>query len=277
MTVDELHVSVSHGDGPAIVFLHGNPTSSYLWRHVVARLAGRFRCVAVDLVGMGRSPKPAIAYDWDDHRRHLSPVLDRLDGPFWLVGHDWGVGLGVEYARTRPGRVSGVALLEGHLRPLASWDEFDQGGRELFQRLRDPVEGRRLVEQENFFLSAVLPGGMLRRLEAGEQTAYEAPYPTPSSRYPIWKWTTQIPVAGEPAEVHRVLSANWDWLRTTDVPRLLLTARPGAILGPERVEEIRRAAPGLRVRDVGEGLHFLPEDQPGAITAELAEWVAAAR
>ena len=273
MSLAELHVTDTGGDGPAIVFLHGNPTSSYLWRHVIERLAGRFRCVAVDLIGMGRSPRPAIAYDWNDHRRHLTPVLDRLEGPVWLAGHDWGAGLAVEYARTHPARVAGVAVTEGHLRPLPSWEAFDEGGRELFRRLRDPVEGRRMVEEENFFLSTVLPSGIVRRLTPEELFPYEEPYATPSSRHPIWKWVTQIPIGGDPPESHRVLAANWDWFTTTDVPLMLLTATPGAILGPAAVDEVRRAAPRLRIRHVGEGLHFLPEDRPAEIAAELADWV----
>ncbi|MBL7259791.1 haloalkane dehalogenase [Paractinoplanes lichenicola] len=269
-----LHVRDSGGDGPTVVFVHGNPTSSYLWRNVIPPLAGRFRCVAVDLIGMGRSPKPPIAYDWADHRRHLTPVLDGLDGPLWLVGHDWGAGLTIEYARTHPGRVRGVAVTEGHLRPLASWDDFDEGGRDLFRRLRDPVEGRRMIEEDDFFLSTVLPGGTLRELTPEERHAYADPYPTAQSRHPIWRWVTQIPIGGEPPETDRVLAANWDWLTTTDVPLLLLTATPGAILSPPRVEEVRRAAPRLRIRDVGEGLHFLPEDRPAEIAAELAAWMA---
>lgn len=274
MTIAELYTSDTGGTGPTVVFLHGNPTSSYLWRHVIPLLAGHVRCIAVDLIGMGRSPKPPIGYDWGDHRRHLTPALDRLGAPLWLVGHDWGAGLAIEYARMRPHRVAGVAVAEGHLRPLASWDDFDEGGRDLFRQLRDPIEGRRLVEDENFFLSTVLPGGMLRRLNPEEQQAYEDPYPTPATRHPVWRWITQIPIGGEPAETHRVLAANWQWLTTTQLPRLLLTAQPGAILSPERVEEIRRASPGLRIRSVGEGLHFLPEDQPAAIAAELADWIA---
>jgi haloalkane dehalogenase len=273
VTVERLHVTDTGGAGPTVVFLHGNPTSSYLWRRVIPLLSGRFRCVTVDLIGMGRSPRPPIGYDWGDHRRHLTAELDRMQGPFRLVGHDWGVGLGIEYARTRPDRVGGMAMMEGHLRPLASWDEFDEGGRDLFRRLRDPVEGRRLIEDENFFLTTVLPGGMRRRLKAEELSAYEEPFPTPESRHPIWKWVTQIPIGGEPPEAHRVLTANWDWLTTTELPLLLLTADPGAVLDSVRVEEVAHAAPGLRIRNVGEGLHFLPEDQPEAIARELSEWM----
>ncbi len=295
-----MHVTDTGGDGPTVVFLHGNPTSSYLWRHVIAALAARFRCITIDLIGMGASAKPPITYDWSDHRRYLTPVLnalldplpdrlpgrlpDGLSGPLpdrssdrlggaWLVGHDWGAALAVEYARTHPGRVSGVALTEGHLRPLASWDAFDEGGRDLFQRLRDPIEGRRLIEDDNFFLSTVLPSGMLHELTAEEQAAYAAPHPTPQSRHPIWKWVTQIPIAGDPPETHQVLTANWEWLTTTDVPRLLLTATPGAIIDEAKVNQIRQAAPTVRIRNVGEGLHFLPEDRPQEIAIELAAWI----
>jgi haloalkane dehalogenase len=275
-----MHLVDTGGNGPVVVFLHGNPTSSYLWRHVVVRLADRFRCIAVDLIGMGRSGKPDIRYDWADHRRHLTAVLDDLplevQGRLWLVGHDWGAALGIEYARTRPERVAGVAFLEGHLRPLPSWQSFDDDGRDLFQQLRDPHFGRRMVEDDNFFLTTVLPAGIRRTLEPTELQAYLEPFPTPRSRHPIWRWVTQIPVAGEPPDVAEVLTDNAAWLATTPLPRLLLWASPGAVISAELAAELTQTLPGLHAVHVGDGLHFLPEDQPGPIAAALHAWIAEA-
>ena len=160
-----------------LVFLHGNPTSTFLWRHVVDRLAPDFRCLGVDLIGMGRSGKPELGYVWADHRRYLSAALDALDtggSPIVLVLHDWGVGLGSEYARTHLGRIERVVFCEGHLRPYPTWQDFDEGGRELFRRLRTD-EGRRMVEQDNFLLETILPGGMNHELTEDEQAADPEP------------------------------------------------------------------------------------------------------
>lgn len=262
---------------PVLVFLHGNPTSSFLWRHVVTALSDRFRCVAVDLIGMGASGKPDIDYTWADHRSHLWQVLDALDvsgTAIRLVMHDWGVALGLEYARRHPGLITGVAMMEGHLRPLGSWEEFDEAGRVLFAELRDPVRGRRKIEDENFFLASVLPGGMHHQLTDEERAAYNAPYPDARSRRPIWAWVTQIPIAGEPSDVHDVLVANLAWLETTRTPRLLLYGDPGAIIDRDSLAAIAARCPGLVTRPVGPGLHFLPEDQPSAIAELLSAWAA---
>lgn len=266
------------GAGPVLVFLHGNPTSSFLWRHVINELMGRFRCVAVDLIGMGRSGKPEIDYGWADHRAFLGEVLDRLrlDRPqqgVWLVMHDWGVGLGLQYARTHPGRIAGVALMEGHLRPLSSWSEFDEDGRALFQVLRTPGAGRKMIEDDNYFLDTVLPGGVARALHPSELAGYTEPFPTPASRRPIWRWVTQVPVAGDPPDVAQVLEDNAGWLAEAAVPGLLLWATPGAVIGPDRAAELRTTHPGLQVTHVGAGRHFLPEDQPDAIAGALTTWV----
>ncbi len=264
------------GSAAVLVFLHGNPTSTFLWRHVAGRLAPGFRCVGIDLIGMGRSGKPDIAYLWADQRSCLDAALDALDTggeTITLVLHDWGVGLGLECARTHPGRVERVVFMEGHLQPYPSWQDFDEGGRELFRQLRTE-QGRRMVEQDNLLIEAILTGGMNHELSQDERAAYAEPYPTPSSRHPIWVWTTQIPVAGDPPEPTAVLRENYAWLQSTDTPRLLLHARPGSVLQAEQVAAARRDCPGLAVVDVGPGLHFLPEDQPAAIADAIRDWIA---
>ena len=261
---------------PVLVFLHGNPTSSFLWRHVVTALADRFRCVAIDLIGMGGSGKPDLDYTWAVHRDHVAEALAALDTEgraMRLVMHDWGVALGLDYARRHPERVAGVAMMEGHLRALGSWQDFDEAGRELFRELRDPFRGRRKIEEENFFLSTVLPGGMHHQLTEDEQRAYAEPFPTPHSRRPIWAWVTQIPINGDPPDVREALDANLTWLGSTKTPRLLLHADPGAIIDSAYAAEIAACCPGLTTRSVGAGLHFLPEDQPQAIADHLATWI----
>lgn len=263
------------GSAPVLVFLHGNPTSMFLWRHVVHALAPDFRCLGLDLIGMGRSGRPDIDYLWADHRRYLSAALDALDtggAPITLVLHDWGVGLGLEYARTRPQRVERVVFSEGHLRPYPSWQDFDEGGRALFRQFRTD-EGARMIEQDNFLLEKVLPGGMNHQLSDSERVAYTEPFPTPVSRHPVWVWTTQIPVDGDPPEPAAVLSDNYAWLQSTGTPRLLLYANPGSVLQAEQVATARLDCPGLTAVDIGDGLHFLPEDQPEAIAAAIRSWL----
>ncbi len=261
---------------PVLVFLHGNPTSSFLWRKVVSTLSDRFRCVAVDLIGMGRSGKPDLGYTWADHRDHLTEALDALDtrgAPIRLVMHDWGVALGLDYARRRGERIAGVAFTEGHLLPLGSWADFDDAGRAMFEELRDPILGKRKIMDENFFLTSVLPSGMLHQLTDDERSAYEEPFPTPGSRLPIWSWVTQIPIGGDPRDVHDVLEANLAWLERTETPRLLLYAEPGAIVDQAYLTKIKSRCPGITTASVGAGLHFTPEDQPEAIAALLLAWL----
>lgn len=265
----------SAGSAPVLVFLHGNPTSTFLWRTVVQGLAPDFRCLGVDLIGMGRSGQPESDYTWADHRSFLTAALDALDiggAPITLVLHDWGVGLGLEYARTHPARIERVVFMEGHLRPYPSWQDFDEGGRELFQRLRTQ-QGRRMIEQDNFLIETILPGGMNHQLTEAERAAYAEPYPTPGSRHPLWVWTTQIPIAGDPPEPTAVLELNYAWLQWTSTPRLLLHADPGSVLQAEQVAAARQDCPGLAVVGVGAGLHFLPEDQPAATAAAIRSWV----
>ena len=258
------------------MLLHGNPTSSFLWRHVITALMDRFRCVAIDLIGMGGSGKPDLDYTWAIHRDYVAEALAGLDTEgraIRLVMHDWGVALGLDYARGHPERVAGVAMMEGHLRALGSWQDFDEAGRALFGELRDPVRGRRKIEEENFFISTVLPSGMHHQLTEDEQRAYAAPFPTPRSRRPIWAWVTQIPINGDPPDVRDAVEANLTWLESTKTPRLLLHADPGAIIDSAYAAEIAARCPGLTTRTVGPGLHFLPEDQPNTIAEHLATWI----
>jgi haloalkane dehalogenase len=266
---------VDGGTGRPVVFLHGNPTSSHLWRAVLPRVAGdRRRCVAVDLIGMGGSGKPPIGYTLDDHIAHVDALLDALGlDDAVLVGHDWGVAIALDLLRRHPDRVAGVALMEGHLRPLAGWDDFDPGGRDLFQRLRAPGVGERMVLEENFLLDTLLPAALLRPPTPEDLAAYRRPYPDPSSRRPLLQWTREIPVGGEPARSAAILADGWEHLSASPVPKLLLHGRPGAIVTQPVVDMCRRTLPRLTVHDVGTGMHFLPEDRPAEVGDTLSSWL----
>ncbi len=266
--------SIERGSGRPVLFLHGNPTSSFLWRHVLDRLPeDTGRLIALDLVGMSSSGKPDIGYTLADHLAHVEGFLDAsgLDD-LVLVGHDWGAALSLALLHRRPDLVRGLVFMEGHLRPLSGWDAFDDGGRALFQMLRGP-DGEQLALVENFFLETLLPAGMNRRLTAEELAAYRAPYPDAPSRRPLLQWAREIPVAGAPAGTVSLMAHAWDHARTSAVPKLLVHGTPGVVVRAGLVAECRAALPALTVVDVGDSSHFLPEDRPGEVAAALAAWL----
>lgn len=262
------------GSGDPTLFLHGNPTSSFLWRDVLAALrpSGR-RLMALDLIGMGGSGKPECEYRLVDHIAYVVGFLEALDlRDLTLVGHDWGVAIALECLRRCPDRVRAVALMEGHLRPLPGWDAFDEGGRELFQRLRAPGTGEQLVLEENVFIETLLPAGTHRTLTAAEHEEYRRPYPTPQSRRPLLAWAREIPVAGRPADVADLLTRGVANLAAAGVPALLVHGQPGATVDARAVSWLRGTVPGLVVADVGPASHFLPEDRPVEVAAALSSW-----
>lgn len=262
------------GAGAPVVFLHGNPTSSYLWRNILPLLVSQHRCVALDLIGMGRSGKPAISYRLRDHIAYVEGFLDALGlTDITFVLHDWGVAIGLDYLRRFPERVRAVAFMEGHLHPIDRWTDFDPAAREMFQRLRTEDVGRRLIVDENFFVETVLPSGVLRTLSPEEMDAYRAPFPSPEDRAPLWRWPQEIPIAGEPADVATLLRANQTALARSPIAKLLLYAHPGAVIGPTEVAWCRSTLTNLTAVDLGEGIHFLPEDHPTAIGQALTLWL----
>lgn len=266
---------VDVGAGPAVVFLHGNPTSSHLWRHALAARPQGFRCLAVDLIGMGASGKPDIAYDLEDHIRHVDALIDALGVErYALVAHDWGVAISLDRLRRRPDEVQAVAFMEGHLRPLPDWDAFDEGGRDLFRRLRTPGEGEQMVLEDNFFIDTLLPAALQRRLSDAELDAYRAPYPTPDSRRPLLAWARQIPVAGTPGHPAETLGRAIEAAQHSRVPKLLVHGSPGAIMTAEAIAWCRTRLPELTVVDVGAPAgHFLPEDRPEQVSAAVWGWL----
>ena len=270
---------LEEGSGDPVVLLHGNPTSSYLWREVIGHLAPLGRCLAVDLVGMGASDKRAGTdpdrYSFHEHARYLAELLDVLGvaddpGRTTLVGHDWGAVLAVHWARTRTTAPRGIAYLETLVAPVAG-DSPNAPDPELFGPLRSAAGERRVLE-ENVFVETVLPAGTARQLTAAEMAAYREPYAEPGeSRRPTLSWARQIPVDGEPADVHEVVAANAAWMAGSPVPKLLVSGEPGALLtGPLR--ERCRTWPAQEEVAVP-GLHFLPEDSPHEIGEALAWWV----
>lgn len=264
----------------AVVLLHGNPTSSYLWRHVLAAAESAqwadWQWLAPDLAGMGSSGKPDSRYRLRDHLEYIDALFDTLAlNDVVLVGHDWGVAIALDWARRHPRQVRGLAVMEGHLRPLPDWDAFDAGGRELFQRLRAPGTGEQMVLEENFFIDTLLPAGLLRTLPGADLSVYAAPYPDPASRRPLLQWAREIPVSGHPADVDARMQAGAGDLTTTDLPVLLVHGQPGVLVTPATLGWCRQRIRNLTVADVGGPAgHFLPEDRPAEVASALTTWVA---
>lgn len=267
------------GAGPAVLLLHGNPTSSSLWRHVLRRAAAGdgagCRWIALDLIGMGSSGKPDIDYRLVDHVAFVDAFIRVLGlSDLVLVGHDWGVAIALDRLRRHPGDVRAVAMMEGHLRPLASWDAFDEGGRQLFQQLRAPGTGERMVLEENFFLDTLLPAGLVTAISPTQLAAYRSPYPDAASRRPLLRWAREIPVAGEPADVHELMTAAGEHLQGTTAPTLLIHGGAGVLVNADTVAWCRSHLRHLTVYDVGEPAgHFLPEDRPDEVADALLGWV----
>jgi len=267
---------VEIGRGDPIVFLHGNPTSSYLWRNVMPHLAEQGRCVAPDLIGMGDSDKlvqPAVfSYTYAQHRQYLDGFFDAVvpDGSVTLVVHDWGSALGFDWARRHPDRVRGVAYMEAIVTPI-EWSDFPEGFRPVFQALRSPA-GEAMVLEQNLFVEQILPGAIQRKLEDAEMDAYRAPYREPGeSRRPTLTWPRQLPIAGEPADVIESIEANSAYLAASRLPKLFINAEPGAIL-VGRARDLCRSWPN-QSEVTFPGIHFLQEDAPHEIGAAVSEWL----
>ncbi|MEU7873517.1 haloalkane dehalogenase [Dactylosporangium sp. NPDC049140] len=262
------------GTGHPIVFLHGNPTSSYLWRHVMPAVSSGRR-LAPDLIGMGESGKPDLAYTFDDHARYLDAWIDALGlDSIVLVGHDWGGALAFDWATRHPGRVRGLAFMETIVKPMA-WEEFPEGGRDLFRSIKTPGVGETMILDNNAFLTQLLPFTVASGLGDDDLKVYLDPYPTPESRRPLLQWPRSMPLGGEPADIVARIERYDTWLAaSTEVPKLLLAFQPGpgAMMGPEIVDWCANNIAELEIEQLGLAGHHAPEDQPEAIAAAVRDW-----
>ena len=264
---------VDAGAGDPVVFLHGNPTSSYLWRNIIPHVAGRRRCLAPDLIGMGDSGKSSGGtYRFVDHARYLDAWFDALalTRNVVLVVHDWGSALGFHWARRHPDAVAGLAYMEAIVRPV-TWPEWPEAARKIFQAMRSPG-GEEMVLQKNVFVERILPASVIRPLDAEEMDRYRAPYrDAGESRRPTLTWPREIPVEGEPADVTRIVREYGEWLAASRVPKLFVNADPGSILvGAQR--EFCRGWPNQQEVTV-QGRHFIQEDSPDEIGRALAAFL----
>ncbi|UBU18127.1 haloalkane dehalogenase [Nonomuraea gerenzanensis] len=264
------------GSGAPIVFLHGNPTSSHLWRDVMPAL-GQGRRLAPDLIGMGESGKPAVDYTFADHARYLDAWFDALDlDDVLLVGHDWGGALAFDWAARHQGRVRGIAFTEAIVKPM-SWEEFPEGGRPLFRAIKTEGVGETMMLDDNAFLRG-LPGTVATPMADEDVQAYLRPYPTRESRLPLLRWARSMPLDGEPADVVARIEAFDRWLAgSVEVPKLLIDFRPGpgSMWTRETIAWCRANLAALEIVERAEVAgHHTPEDHPQVIAATIAEWMA---
>ncbi|MDA9101098.1 haloalkane dehalogenase [Omnitrophica bacterium] len=263
---------VESGKGSPLLFIHGNPTSSYLWRNIIPYLASLGRCIAVDLIGMGKSAKPPIAYDFMDHARHIEGFIEKLRlKNVTFVLHDWGGALGGYYASQHPDNIRGLAFLEPVIRSY-EWKEFPWMARFIFKRFRDPVKGPKWILDRNCFVEHLLPLLTVRRLSKTEMNHYRQPFRNPADRTPVLAWPNQVPIDGKPRDTYRILFKMYQQLCGSAIPKLLLYGKPGALIRSKDVRDWKRSMINLETVKIGKGKHYLPEDQPHNIGIALAKW-----
>ena len=269
----------TRGEGRPILFLHGNPTSSYLWRDVLPELEGHGRLIAPDLIGMGDSdklpnPQPDT-YRFTTHRDFLDGFIDAVIGdsePVVLVVHDWGSALGFDWADRHRDRVRGIAYMEAIVRPIVSWEEWSPSATPVFQGFRSD-KGEQMILDRNLFVERVLPGSVLRKLTDAEMAEYRKPFVQREDRWPTLTWPREIPIAGAPADVVAIAAAYSQWLAASEIPKLFVNADPGAIL-IGALREFCRTWPNQTEVTVP-GSHFIQEDSGAAIGQAIAQWIAA--
>lgn len=261
--------------GPTVLLLHGNPTSSHIWRNIIPRIAPVARCIAPDLIGYGHSGKPDIAYRFADQVRYLDAFIAALGlERLVILAQDWGTALAFHHASRRPQGMLGLAFME-FIRPFADWDSFHQRpqARELFKAFRTPGQGEKLILDDNVFIERILPGSVLRQMTPEELAAYRQPFPTPASRRPILALPRELPIAGEPADVFAVSTADHAALRASTYPKLLFSGDPGALISPEQAREFAAGLMDCRLVELGPGAHYLQEDHPISIGDAVRDWL----
>jgi haloalkane dehalogenase len=264
------------GAGTPIVFLHGNPTSSYVWRNVLPKLGSPGRLLTPDLIGMGQSGKPDIPYKFADHARYLDAWFDALGlDDVVLVGHDWGGALAFDWAASHPERVRGIAFLETIVRPMAFADLADSA-KQRYTALLTPGIGETKVLEENIFIENNIRATILSGLSDDDLDVYRKPYPTPESRRPLLEWPRSMPFDGRPADVVTRIKAYDAWLATSPIPKLLLTFDPARkdtlLIDADTIDWCKSSIAALEVENCGPAAHIAPEDQPEAIALAVAGW-----
>lgn len=275
----DVHGSKMHyidvGEGDPIVFIHGNPASLYLWRNIIPHLQDQGRCIALDLIGMGKSGRPDIGYTYDDHSRYLDGFIDALGlgDNITLVIHDWGSMLGFRWASENAHRVRAIAFMESMVRPL-SYADLPGGLKVGMRVMRNPLFNWLLVGVGNVFLTQMLPTLTHRKMSPEVLANYRADYPTVASRKAVRMFPRQVPFDGYPARSYDIVTGYIDWITKTDVPMLMLHGDDGVAIKAPEVQWLKDTVTNLDVVDLGHGKHFLQETHPERIGSEISRWFA---
>ena len=264
-----------NGNAPVALFLHGNPTSSYIWRNILPLVAPVAHCIAPDLIGFGQSGKPEIEYRFFDHVRYLDAFIAESKIPSaFIVAQDWGTALAFHLAARRPDFVRGLAFME-FIRPIPAWEDFLQNpeAREIFRKFRTPGVGEAMILEGNAFVERILPGSIVRELDSEEMDAYRAPFPTTQSRIPVWRFPNELPIAGEPEDVYAAAERDHAALTASHYPKLLFAANPGGLISPSFAKNFAAGLIDCEFVQLGAGVHFLQEDHPQTIARYIAAWI----
>ena len=266
---------VEMGEGDPIIFQHGNPTSSYLWRNIMPQLQSLGRCIAMDLIGMGDSEKLEdkgnMTYSYDTHKKYFDGFLDAIgvESNATLVIHDWGSALGFDWANDFPQKVKAICYMEGIVQSM-EWEDWNEDAKGIFQGFRSPA-GEEMILEKNLFIEAVLPGSILRKLSDAEMNEYRRPFNDKKSRRPTLDWPRQIPLENDPPEICRIVDSYSQWMAENNIPKLFINAEPGAILiGKQR--EFCRTWKNQKEVTV-KGSHFIQEDSPNEIGNAIFDWL----
>jgi haloalkane dehalogenase len=267
------HREAGNPQAMVALFLHGNPTSSYIWRNIIPLVAPIAHCIAPDLIGFGQSGKPAIDYRFGDHVRYLDAFLANAGiSSAFVIAHDWGTALAFHLAARRPEFIRGLAFME-FIRPMPSWADFHPDAVETFQKFRTPGVGEEMILEGNAFVEGVFPSATVRKLTEEEMSVYRAPFPTPESRRPTWRFPNELPIAGEPADVYSTLERAHRALAQSSYPKLLFAGNPGALISPAFAENFAKGLKNCRLVQLRTGIHYLQEDHPDVIGANIEEWL----
>jgi haloalkane dehalogenase len=258
---------------PVGLFLHGNPTSSYIWRNIIPLVAPVAHCIAPDLIGFGQSGKPDIEYRFDDHVRYLDAFIEQAGiSSAFVIAQDWGTGLAFHLAARRPEFIRGLAFME-FIRPIPSWDDLHGDAAETFKKFRTPGVGEKMILEDNVFVEKMLPAAIIRKLTAEEMSVYRAPFPTPESRLPTWRFPNEVPIAGHPADVNLTIEKAHRALAESSYPKLLFVGDPGAFVSPAFAKSFVKGLTNCRLVQLPSGIHYLQEDHPDVIGSQVKEWL----
>jgi haloalkane dehalogenase len=260
-------------EAPVVLFLHGNPTSSYIWRNILPLVAPVAHCIAPDLIGFGQSGKPDIEYRFADHVRYLDAFLDQAGiTSAYVIAQDWGSALAFHLAARRPDFVRGIAFME-FIRPMPTWNDFHPAQVETFQKFRTPGIGEEMILEHNFFVEQIIPAATARKFTDEEMSVYRAPFPTPESRRPTWRFPNELPIEGKPADVYSTIEEAHRALAQSTYPKLLFVGNPGALISPAFARDFAAVLKNCRLVELSSGLHYLQEDHPDVIGANIKEWL----